>query len=135
MSKTSDTANGVVSKLHDSGYPEAVLNYTPALLMADGTDYALTVTPTAYAAAEERNRVSRRVKVGITLIAKVNDPAEFEAYNDKIEAIVELFYLKALPNKAGINCDGFEVNPMGSDLRYRETGQYLAHIELEFITI
>ena len=40
---------------------KAVLNYT-ALLMADGTDYALTVTPTAYAAAEERNRVSRRVR-------------------------------------------------------------------------
>ena len=135
MSKVGDTAAGVVARLNESGYPEARLDYAPLLAMADGTEYSLTVTPTAYAAAEERNRVSRRVKVGITMIAKVASTEEFAGYNDKVEAIIELFYLKALPDLSGVNCDGFEVNPMGSDLRYRETGQYLAHIELEFITI
>ena len=69
------------------------------------------------------------------MIAAVKTTDEFGAYNDIVEDIVELFYLKDLPNLAGVNCDGFEVNPMGSDLRYRETGQYLAHIELEFVTI
>jgi hypothetical protein len=135
MSKVGDTAAGVVARLTGSGYPEARLDYAPWLAMSDGTEYSLTVTPIAYAAAEERNRVSRRVKVGITMIAAVKTTEEFGAYNDKVEAIVELFYLKALPNLAGVNCDGFEVNPMGSDLRFREVGQYLAHIELEFITI
>ena len=135
MSKTSDAASGVVDVLQSNGYDKAVLNYAPALLMAEGTEYALTVTPVSYGAAEERNRVSRRVKIAITLIAKVDDPNEFETYNEQVEEITELFYLKQLPNIAGINCDGFEVNPMGSDLRYRETGQYLAHIVLEFITI
>ena len=135
MSKVGDTAAGVVARLTESGYPEARLDYAPLLAMADGTEYSLTVTPTAYAAAEERNRVSRRVKVGITMIAKVASTEEFAGYNDKVEAIIELFYLKALPDLSGVNCDGFEVNPMGSDLRFREAGQYLAHIELEFITI
>ena len=135
MSKVADTAAGVVARLNESGYPEAKLDYAPAFAMRDDIQYSLTVTPSGYAAAEERNRVSRRVKVGITMIAAVKTTDEFGAYNDIVEDIVELFYLKDLPNLAGVNCDGFEVNPMGSDLRYRETGQYLAHIELEFVTI
>jgi hypothetical protein len=138
MSKTTDAANGVVAVLQSAGYSDVKLEYTPNFEMASDIVSALFVTPTQYGTAEDRNRVSRRVKTEITLIVKIKEgekDAYFEKYNDQMEAISELFYLKQLPNLAGITCDGFEIDVMGSDLRYRETGQYLGHIVLEFITI
>lgn len=127
----------VVSTLKDAGFTGAVLDYCPDLALADGNHNVLLVSPAGYAIAldQSRSKSARIVKVGIMYMVGPVTAADFATHNENVEKMSDLFYLKPLPNMANVSCISFEANPVGSPARLRETHQYLANIEMEFLTL
>ena len=134
-SLSGQVAAAVVASLEANGYFGVALSYAPTLALAEGIEYAIFVTPVSYAHSLDHNRVSKQVSVSVVLLARVASTDEFETYNETMEKIADLFYKKQISGLAQASCHRYEINPLGSDLRFRETGQYLAQIQLDFLLL
>jgi hypothetical protein len=134
-SLSGQVAAAVVSALSSGGFQNVELSYCPSSILADNPDYKIYVTPTAYRHSLDLNRVAKVVSVSVVIVTSISDPLEFEYHNETIEKIADLFFKKQIAGLNAASCNRFEVNPLGSEQRYREHGQYLAAIELDFLIL
>lgn len=134
-SLSGQVAAAVVSALSSGGFQNVEMSYCPSSILADNPDYKIYVTPTAYSHSLDFNRVSKTVTVSAVLLTNISDPADFETHNETMEKIAELFFKKQIAGLTAASCHRYEINPLGSEQRYREHGQYLAAIELEFLIL
>lgn len=134
-SLSGQVAAAVVSALSSGGFQNVELSYCPSSILADNPDYKIYVTPTGYRHSLDLNRVAKVVSVSVVIVTSISDPLEFEYHNETIEKIADLFFKKQIAGLNAASCHRFEVNPLGSEQRYREHGQYLAAIELEFLIL
>lgn len=134
-SLSGQVAAAVVSALNSGGYRNVELSFAPGSILADNPEYQIFVTPTAYSPSLDFNRVSKCVTVSVVLIAAIASPSEFEIHNETMEKIADLFFKKQVAGLTQASCHRFEINPLGSEARWREHGQYLAAIELEFLIL
>lgn len=134
-SLSGQVAQAVVAAMQSNGFLGVELSYCPTSILAANIEYAIYVTPIAYAHSLEYNRVSKQVSVSIVMVANVRSPEDFEEHNETMEKIAELFYKKQVAGLNQASCHRFEINPLGSEQRYRETSQYLSQLQLDFLLL